>query len=195
MSAETSENATPTKSASATKARILAAASELFYANGIRATSADRIIEQVGITKVTFYRHFRTKGDLVVAYLEQQATAERNWLDGLRREGNPLETLRAFAAEIGAASCHPGFRGCAFINAAAEFSDPADPARTSVNTHRSWMNGLFAEIAAEAGASDPDATARQLMILRDGAMVNGYLSDPATVAEALAEAFTSIITP
>ncbi|WP_199523666.1 TetR/AcrR family transcriptional regulator [Micromonospora craterilacus] len=58
---------TRTPTGSATRARILTAANELFYAQGIRATNADRIIEQVGITKVTFYRHFRTKSELVVA--------------------------------------------------------------------------------------------------------------------------------
>ena len=61
----------------ATRARILDAATELIYANGIRSTSADRIIEQAGITKVTFYRHFKTKTDLVVAYLERQSAGER----------------------------------------------------------------------------------------------------------------------
>ena len=60
-----------------TRERILAAAADLFYARGLRSVSADKIIERVGITKVTFYRHFRTKDDLVVAYLERQAERER----------------------------------------------------------------------------------------------------------------------
>src|SRR5690606_10137675 len=97
-----------------TRERILEAANQLFYSQGIRATSADRIIEMVGITKVTFYRHFRTKGDLVVAYLEQQAAAERAWMESVIEQGDPIGSLRAFATGIGAASCQPGFRGCAF---------------------------------------------------------------------------------
>lgn len=193
MHADTSEVVAPATSGAATRARILAAASELFYAHGIRATSADRVIEQVGITKVTFYRHFRAKSDLVVAYLEQQAAAERTWMQSVRRKGDPVGTLRTLATDIGAASCRPGFRGCAFINAAAEFSDPDDPARRAVDVHRTWMLDLFAEVAAEAGAEDIDATARQLMILRDGAMVNGYLGDSASVADSLGTAFTSIL--
>jgi AcrR family transcriptional regulator len=195
MQADTSEIVGPPTSGSATRARILAAASGLFYAHGIRATSADRIIEQVGITKVTFYRHFRTKSDLVVAYLEQQATAERTWIESARRKGDPLGTLRTLATDIGAASCRPGFRGCAFINAAAEFADPDDPARRAVDAHRRWMLDLFAEVAAEAGVDDIDAAARQLMILRDGAMVNGYLGDSASIADSLGSAFTSILAP
>ncbi|MFC3997610.1 TetR/AcrR family transcriptional regulator [Nocardiopsis sediminis] len=194
MHADITEPVKRKLSGSVTRARILAAANELFYAQGIRATSADRIIEQVGITKVTFYRHFRTKGDLVVAYLEEQAAAEREWLAGTRREGDPVGSLRALATDIGAASCSPGFRGCAFINAAAEFSDPEDPVRATVDAHRAWMLGEFADIAAEAGVADMDGAARQLMILRDGAMVNGYLGEAETVAASLAAAFTSILT-
>lgn len=193
MHAEATEPVKRARSGSTTRARILAAANELFYAHGIRATSADRIIEQVGITKVTFYRHFRTKSDLVVAYLEEQAAAERGWLQHVRRGGDPLGSLRALATDIGAASCRPGFRGCAFINASAEFSDPDDPVRAAVDAHRGWMLGEFAAIAAEAGAGGVEATARQLMILRDGAMVNGYLGDPASVAESLGAAFTAVV--
>ncbi|SFB75940.1 transcriptional regulator, TetR family [Nocardioides terrae] len=193
MPAETTAVAAPGRSGAATRARILAVANDLFYAHGIRATSADRIIDEVGITKVTFYRHFRTKSDLVVAYLEQQAAAERAWIESVRREGDPVGSLRSLATDIGAASCQPGFRGCAFINAAAEFSDPDDPVRSAVDAHRRWMLDVFAELASQAGADDVDAIAKQLMMLRDGAMVNGYLNDPASVAGSLGAAFASIL--
>ena len=178
-----------------TRQRILDAANELFYNHGIRATSADRIIEQVGITKVTFYRHFRTKSDLVVSYLEQQAAAERAWMESTVRAGDPLARAHAIAADIGAVSCSPGFRGCAFINAAAEFADPDDPVRIAVDAHRRWMIGVFADIAAQAGVADVGSVANQLMILRDGAMVNGYLGDSPAVAGSLESAFISILTP
>jgi hypothetical protein len=111
------------------------------------------------------------------------------------REGDPLGTLRALAAGIGAASCSPGFRGCAFINAAAEFSDPDDPVRSAVAAHRKWMLDEFAGIAAQAQVADVDSAARQLMLLRDGAMVNGYLGDGPSLADSLASAFTSVIAP
>lgn len=179
----------------ATRARILEAATELFYAQGIRATSADRIIESVGVTKVTFYRHFRTKGDLVVAYLHEQAAGERAWMESVRLPGDALGSLRALAVGIGSASCSSGFRGCPFINAAAEFSDAADPVRVAVAEHRRWMLQEFADIAADAGVPDVDSTSRQLMLLRDGAMVNGYLNDPSSVADSLGAAFASIIGP
>lgn len=191
--ADTAQTVTRRASAGDTRARILAAAGELFYANGIRATSADRIIEQVGITKVTFYRHFPTKGQLVVAYLEEQAAAERGRMQSTRRVGDPVGSLQELAAGIGAASCRPGFRGCAFINAAAEFSDADDPVRLTVDAHRRWTLDHFAGIAADAGAEDVPAVARQLMLLRDGAMVNGYLGDAAAVADALGGAFVAVL--
>ena len=193
MKADTGGATTRTTSGPTTRARILAAAGELFYSQGIRATSADRIIEQVGITKVTFYRHFPTKSDLVVAYLEQQSAAEQAWMSSVLRQGDPTGTLRSLATDIGAASCRPGFRGCAFINAAAEFSDPADPVRIAVGAHRRWMLALFAQIATDAGVADVDATANQLLLLRDGGMVSGYLGDAESVSTSLAAAFTSIV--
>ena len=193
MHAEVTDRVAPPRSAAGTRARILAAANELFYAQGIRATSADRIIEQVGITKVTFYRHFRTKSDLVVAYLEGQAAAERQWMLSTRQEDDPIESLRTLATGIGSASCQPGFRGCAFINAAAEYPDAADPVRVAVDAHRSWMLDTFADVAAESDVDDVAATAKQLMLLRDGAMVNGYLGDGADLGEVLGKAFAAVI--
>lgn len=193
MQEDTTQPVAPKRSAEATRERILEATNGLFYAQGIRATSADRIIEEVGITKVTFYRHFRTKSDLVVAYLEQQAVVERSWFRGMRAPGDPAASLHAIAAGIGAASCSPGFRGCAFINAAAEFPDPDDPVRTAVDTHRQWMLEEFASIAADAGVHNAEDAARQLMILRDGAMVNGYLGEPESLTASLRAAFDSVL--
>lgn len=181
------------RGAQVTRNRILDAATELIYANGIRGTSADRVIEQVGITRVTFYRHFRTKTDLVVAYLERQAALERGAIMQARDGSDALGALQTIAGNIGAASCMPGFRGCPFINAAAETPDPADPVRVVVDAHRVWTRGMFAEIAAQTGVSDPHTVAGQLMMLRDGAMVTGYLGDPEEVATTLQQACRTII--
>src|ERR1700761_8493087 len=105
--------------------RIVEAAAELFYAQGLRAVSAEKIIAQVGITKVTFYRHFPTKDELIVAYLERRAKWERDGIAQAREAaGDAPGTFRILAEAIGAESCRPGFRGCPFINAAAEYADP-----------------------------------------------------------------------
>jgi AcrR family transcriptional regulator len=173
--------------------RILDAATDLIYANGIRGTSADRIIEEAGITKVTFYRHFKTKTDLVVAYLERQAAGERGAFEAAHHPGDPARSLHDIAALIGTASCTPGFRGCAFINAAAETPDPADPVRVVVDEHRRWMRELFASIAEDAGVAAPEKTARQLMMLRDGAMVGGYLGEPEEISDTLEGGFLEAI--
>lgn len=165
--------------------RILDAATDLIYANSIRGTSADRIIERAGISKVTFYRHFRTKTDLVVAYLERQAALERDAINSARDEADALAAVQNIAGLIGAVTCMPGYRGCPFINAAAETPDPEDPVRVVVDTHRRWTRDVFASIASDAGVTDADTTAGQLLMLRDGAMVNGYLSDPDKVAKTL----------
>lgn len=173
--------------------RILDAATDMFYANGIRGTSADRIIEQAGITKVTFYRHFRAKTDLVVAYLQRQAALERNAITLAREHAGAIDALNNIAGIIGTASCMPGFRGCPFINAAAETPNPDDPVRLVVDAHRQWTHDVFAGIAADAGVKDADTTAGQLLMLRDGAMINGYLSDPDKVAETLRLACLAVI--
>lgn len=193
MNAETDDSAPRRRTGSETRDRILTAANELFYAQGIRATSADRIIEQVGVTKVTFYRHFRSKSDLVVAYLEQQAEAEKQWMRSVRQEGDPAGSLQTLATQIGEASCSPGFRGCAFLNAAAEFADTADPVRATVAAHRGWMLEEFTDLAREAGAADAPAVGRQLMLLRDGGMVNGYLGEPTEVGTSLGATFLAVL--
>ncbi|GAA1229858.1 TetR/AcrR family transcriptional regulator [Prauserella halophila] len=156
--------------------RILDAADELFYAEGIRAVSADRIIAAASVSKVTFYRHFPTKDDLVVAYLELRASVEREAVEALRTQhaGDPEGMLTGLARELAAVSCAPGFRGCPYINAAAEYSDPAHVVRRAVTAHRAWFAGVLQEQLGELGVTDP-AVAEQLMMLRDGAMVHGDL--------------------
>jgi AcrR family transcriptional regulator len=174
--------------------RVLDAATELFYSQGIRAVSADKIIERAEITKVTFYRHFRTKDALVVAYLERQAAWERQALDELRAgTGDDAEALRRFAHAVGTETCRPGFRGCSFINAAAEYADPDSPVRKVVAEHRAWYRQTFAAMAAELGVAEPGQAADELMMLRDGAMLTGYLDDPARVGAALERAIFAVV--
>jgi AcrR family transcriptional regulator len=181
-------------SAPSTRDRILDAASELFYAHGIRAVSADKVIERAGITKVTFYRHFRTKDSLVVAYLERQAAWERAALDDMRRSVDDAEkAFRRFAHAVGAEACRPGFRGCSFINAAAEYAAADSPVRTVVAEHRAWYHETFTSMLEQMDVPDADEVADELMMLRDGAMLSGYLGDPARVADALERAMFSVI--
>ena len=185
---------TTTAGVPTTRDRILDAATELFYSQGIRAVSADKIIERAGITKVTFYRHFRTKDTLVVAYLDRQATWERKALDGVRAAtGDDAEALRRFARAVGTETCRPGFRGCSFINAAAEYADPDSPVRKIVAEHRAWYRQTFAAMAGQLGVTDAEQAADELMMLRDGAMLTGYLDDPSRVGIALERAIFAVV--
>lgn len=190
-----SSGAPPSAGKPSTRARILEAAAELFYAQGIRSVSAEKIIAEVGITKVTFYRHFRAKDDLVVAYLERRAQWERDSVDQARQAtaGNVSGIFRIVAEAIGAESCSPGFRGCTFINAAAEYSDAEHPVRLVVDAHRQWFKRTIESMLTEIGVTDVASVADQLVMLRDGAMVSGYLSDPQTVARSLYNAGRAVI--
>jgi AcrR family transcriptional regulator len=174
--------------------RIVEAATELFYAQGLRAVSAEKIIARVGITKVTFYRHFPTKDDLIVAYLERRAKWERDAIAQARQSADDVpDVFRIIAEAIGADSCSPGFRGCPFINAAAEYADAEHPVRRVVDTHRRWFKQATQDLLDEIGVPDSARVADQLVMLRDGAMVSGYLSDPSAVADALYNAGRAII--
>jgi AcrR family transcriptional regulator len=174
--------------------RIVEAATELFYAQGLRAVSAEKIIAQVGITKVTFYRHFPTKDDLIVAYLERRAKWERDAIAQARQAADEVpDVFRIIAEAIGAESCSPGFRGCPFINAAAEYADPEHPVRRVVDAHRRWFRQTIQDLLDEINVPDSARTADQLVMLRDGAMVSGYLSDSSVVADALYQAGRAVI--
>lgn len=188
------EQARPGRGA-ATRERILDAAGALFYEHGIHEVSADRIIEAVGVTKVTFYRHFRTKDELIVAFLEQRATFERDAFEGAYAQtgGDALRTLDLLASGIGAEACRPGFRGCPFINAAAEYADPASPVRQVVDRHRAWMLVYFRRLLAGAGVVRLDEATDAAMVLRDGAMVSGYLTDAKAVAGTLLTMFHALV--
>lgn len=188
--------ATPTPAGKLSmRERILEAAADLFYAQGIRAVSADKIIARVGITKVTFYRHFHTKDDLVVAYLERRAQWERGAVEAARQAAGDevLEVFRMIAEGIGAETCSPGFRGCPFINAAAEYADPEHPVRQVVDTHRRWFKHTLEQMLHKADATDTSGVADQLLMLRDGAMVGGYLGDPQDIARSLYNAGRAMI--
>ena len=176
--------------------RILAAASRRFYADGIRAASADRLLAEAGVSKVTFYRHFPTKDDLIVAYLDRVASLQRDAIEAQRaaHPGDPVAVLRWYADALGQLSCGPGFRGCAFINAAAELADPAHPGRLLVSQHRAWLTAQAAELLAEFGADAPEAKAEQLMMLRDGAMMAGYVGHaPESISARLIDAGRAIV--
>jgi AcrR family transcriptional regulator len=175
--------------------RLIEAASELFYAYGLRAVSVDKVIDRAGTTKVTFYRHFPSKDELVVAYLEQRAELERAGIGAAvaANDGDAEATFRLVAQATGDLACTAGFRGCPFINAAAEYPDPDSAVRRLIAEHRGWYRATFRVLVEPLGLEDPAGVADDLMLLRDGAMVAGYLDDPSTLAASFFRSCQSVL--
>lgn len=174
----------------ALRSAIVDVATELFRSQGLRAVSADKVIERVGCSKVSFYRHFTSKDDLVVAYLE----GELERVTTLLRNTAGREGAKALRIALYEQLCAPGFRGCVFINAAAEYADAAHPARVLVDRFRAVMTTALAQRFAADGMPDAATLARQVMMLRDGALVSGYLEkQPARVAAEFAAGVDALI--
>jgi AcrR family transcriptional regulator len=176
--------------------RLLSAASELFYEEGVHTVGVDRIVERAGVAKATLYTLFGSKDGLVRAYLTERHDATRERMDRelAARFDTPRERLLGVFEVQGLSFTEPGFRGCAFVGANAESS-----AGTSVEEltedYRNWVRALFVDLAKEAGATDPEGLARQLVLLYDGAGISAWMDhDPAiamtarTVAAALIDA-------
>ncbi|MFF4754128.1 TetR/AcrR family transcriptional regulator [Streptomyces sp. NPDC002514] len=177
------------------RARLLSTASRLFYAEGLHSVGIDRIIATAGVTRATLYRHFPSKDDLVVAYLTQGDEAIRSRVRAARTEGASTDdVIRAVAAAIADDIQSPGFRGCAFLNAAAEYPDPAHPVHQAVIRHRAWFLAAIVELFSETGKPDPEPAARHFVMLRDGAMSAGCLADPALVCETFLRGIEGLLT-
>lgn len=168
-------SATDLRRESPARRRVLDAASALFYAEGIHAVGIDRVIAEAAVAKATFYHHFPSKDDLVRAYLQEQSDLIRR-ATVLAGDTYEEKIVSVFDA-IGKYACGPGFRGCAFINAAAEYPDPGHPVRRVVAAHRAWFRGTLEDLLTAAGHPDASRTATILLMLRDGLVVQGGLAD------------------
>jgi AcrR family transcriptional regulator len=145
----------------------------IFYSNGFHATGMDRLVEETGISKTSIYKHFRSKEALILATLQLRDQQFRDWL--FRRMaalgGTPREQLLAVFDALGEWCREPGFRGCLFVKAVAEFQEPDDPIHAQAAAHKALLLEHFRNLAAAAGAVDPALLARQLLILKEGAIV------------------------
>lgn len=173
--------------------RVLSTADRLFYAEGIHAVGIDRIIAEAGVAKASLYAHFRSKDDLVAAYLggRSQAWQAHVHAELAARGGAPLDRLLAVFELLGEWFGTPGYRGCPFINAAAECGD--DTRITELTgRHRAWVGSLFTDLLDESGVASSAAVAMQLVLLYDGAMVAAQL-DPASDAATAARSAASVL--
>ncbi|MEV6347079.1 TetR/AcrR family transcriptional regulator [Actinoplanes sp. NPDC051851] len=149
--------------------RLLDAADELFYAEGVHTVGIDRVIEHAGVAKASLYTAFGSKDGLVRAYLQGRHRERRDRITrGLDRFGTPRDRLLGVFDLLAESASEPGFRGCAFYNAGAE-SDPSGVVREESTANRAWTRQLFVTLAREAGAADPEGLGRQLVVLYDGA--------------------------
>jgi AcrR family transcriptional regulator len=153
--------------------RLLAVASELFYRHGIRAVGVEAIAEAAGTNKMTLYRHFASKDELVAGCLRQVAReGDQRWK---RYEAaypdNPLAQIRAWLAEVVGIFADKNHRGCALANAAIELPDKTHPARRVVEEFKLAQRKHLADLCKSAGLKDPEMLADELYLLVEGARV------------------------
>jgi AcrR family transcriptional regulator len=167
--------------------RILDTAYDLFSAHGTRAVGVDRIIAEAGTAKMTLYRNFASKDELIVAFL---AVREERWTRGWlqaeveKRAGSPRERLLAIFDVFGEWFAREDFEGCSFINVMLELTDRDDPGRIASVRHLSVIRAYLAGLAAEAGVEDAAAFAHQWHILMKGSIVAAAEGDAAAAARA-----------
>jgi AcrR family transcriptional regulator len=155
------------------RARILAAAGELFYRHGIRAVGVDAIAEAAGTNKMTLYRHFASKDELVAEYLRQSAhAADECWERFARAQpGDPRAQLRAWLEEMAGHLAEPDERGCALANAAIELPDKDHPARRVIEEFKRAHRMRLVRLSQDADLSEPELLADELHLLLEGARV------------------------
>lgn len=151
--------------------RIFAVAKDLFYRQGIRAVGVDAIVKQAGVAKISLYRSFPSKNDLVVAYLEDlNAAYWRRWDRVFAgSDGDPRAQLRALMAHIADRTTQPGYRGCPFTNDATEFPEPAHPGRRVAEANKRELRQRLTRLAEALGAPEPKLLADGLVLLIEGA--------------------------
>jgi AcrR family transcriptional regulator len=155
--------------------RLLDAAIALFYTEGIHSVGVDRIIEQAGVTRATMYKQFAGKEGLVQAYLQSEDAQLRGlFAEAAEATDDPSGLLELVVRGIQEDIRSRHTRGCPFINAAAEYPDEG-PVRSLIDEHRTWFRGTLEKLAASAGIPDPERLAASLVLLRDAALVGGYL--------------------
>jgi AcrR family transcriptional regulator len=174
--------------------RVLDTATDLFYREGIRAVGVDTIVEKSGVGKSSLYRHFSTKDDLIVAYLEKQEEHHSKWYDEAlaQYEGSPYAQLVAFIDTTIETMMEPGYRGCYLLNALAEISNVNHPAYSYVLKYKESFQMRLSHLTRQAGAQD-ETLANQLMIVINGALVSVSLVGATIAATQLKMIATQLI--
>ena len=167
-------------------------AAALFYAEGIHAVGIDRIIGQAGVAKATFYHHFPSKDELVRTYVAEQDRLGRAAVQELPDQA-PRETVLAIFDGIRSLASEPGYRGCPYINAAAEHPAAAGSVRKAIDEHRRWSRDTIRELLIADSQPDPDRTTDILIALYDGLLVSSHLDDLTDLADLTRDAVNRIL--
>ena len=176
-STETPTPATDERGPLSVRDRVLETAATLFYREGVRAVGVDLVVERSGVAKTSLYRHFATKDDLVVAFLEREdAEYWEDWDSVAAKEPDDAEAeLKAHLRWIAEHIAAPRYRGCPFLNVATEFPEPSHPARAVSMRNKTELLRRVAVMAKKMRVRKPDDLASQLVLLIDGAYMNGPL--------------------
>ena len=180
--------------AGSARERILDTATTLFYRDGYRSVGIDTIVAQSGVAKMTLYRHFPSKDDLIAAYLERSNAKFWSWLEReIASVSDPRAKLEAVFAAIGERSTSPQCLGCTFQAAASEFPELDHPGHRVALAHKRRALELFGGLATAAGLSEPDVLAAELLLLMDGAWVAARMFGPANHGGAVHGAALALI--
>jgi AcrR family transcriptional regulator len=154
--------------------RIMRKASELFYCRGIHAVGVDAIASEAGTNKMSFYRNFASKDELVAQYLREAEAEAWGWWDETvaAHPGDPRAQVEALFGLLVKKTCTEGSRGCALANAAVEITESDHPARPIIEKYKADMRRRFGKLAREMHAREADALGDSLMLLWEGS----YLS-------------------
>lgn len=180
-----------------TRARILEAAGKLFYTEGLRAISMDAIAEAAGVTKRTLYYHFRSKDDLIAAWLETRdqpnLAAFQHWFG--RADGDVADKVRAIFNNLARSARRHTWKGCGFLRTSVELVNlPGHPAIVAARAHKKRVEDWFCSVLREAELlKDPEMLARQLILLLDGAFTVVLLHRDAGYFEIAGEAAAALI--
>jgi len=174
--------------------RILETAQRLFYRDGFRAVGIDTIIAEAGVAKMSLYRHFPSKDDLIVAYLEESNRQYWEWLDAaVAHLDDPEQKLVGMFEAIEKLATSPECLGCTFQGTAAEFPERDHPGHQVALAHKKVVRDRFAHLAREAGLRNPEGLGSQLLLLMDGAWVAARMFGPQNPSTGLAATARTLI--
>jgi AcrR family transcriptional regulator len=178
------------------QSQILQAVDELFYEEGARAVGVEAVVQRAGVNKMALYRQFESKDALLLHYLQRMDEKFWGYFDHsvAQHPGQPRAQLAQFFTDLAERAMRPGYRGCPFVNIAAEFPDRDHPTRRLVAANKARLLERLLELAKQSQVRDPRAVAQSLALLVEGAYAASQtFSPPGSVLSALAATARQIV--